>query len=151
MVLSQVLQRLKWLLLFSAWCAPGCRGSTIGRIPNWPSSRMLAEAGLPATDDSGPRELDRSEEGEWPDRSGKGEGESTSSITELNFLSSEGFACFIDALVSETQTNYSDLAVVVDFIANNGASEEMLGRRYFVLSKPLWAAAVGSLAKRCPR
>ncbi|MEC7967405.1 MAG: hypothetical protein VX194_07120, partial [Actinomycetota bacterium] len=131
-----MLQRLKWLLLLLVWCAPAACGSDDREEPQ-PAQQpdASAEAGLPAIDDSGPSsELDRSEEGEWPDRSGEGEWRvDLINYFELNFLTgSEGFAeCFIDALASETQTNYSDLVVVVDFVANNGASEEMLGREVF--------------------
>ena len=143
-----MLQRRKWLLLLLVWCAPLAACGSDDREEPQPAQQpdASAEAGLPAIDDSGPSsELDRSEEGGWPDRSGEGEWRvDLINYFELNFLTgSEGFAeCFIDALASETQTNYSDLVVVVDFVANNGASEEMLGVRYFVPSKPLWAAAL---------
>ena len=128
-----MLQRLKWLLLLLVWCAPLAACGSDDREDPQPAQQpdASAEAGLPAIDDSGNR-LDRSRE--WPDRSGEGEWRvDLINYFELNFLTgSEGFAeCFIDALASETQTNYSDLAVVVDFIANNGASEEMLGREVF--------------------
>ena len=85
----------------------------------------------PANGDFPPSsELDLSGEGEW------GEGERRGDLInyfELNFLTgSEGFAeCFIDALASEMQNTYSDLVAIVDFVANNGASEEMLGREVF--------------------
>ena len=110
-----------------------------------------AEAGLPAIDDSGPSsELDRSEEGGWPDQlRGRKWRFDLINYFELNFLTgSEGFAeCFIDALASETQTNYSDLVVVVDFVANNGASEEMLGREAFRAVEAALGGCVGLISE----
>ena len=125
---DRVLQRRKWLLLLLVWCAPLAACGSDDREEPQPAQLpdASAEAGLPAIDDSGPSsELDRSEEGEWR--------VDLINYFDLNFLTgSEGFAeCFIDALASETQTSYSDLVVVVDFVANNGASEEMLGREVF--------------------
>lgn len=40
-------------------------------------------------------------------------------------------ACFVDELSANSQTNYSDLFVVVDFIVRNGASEDALGSETF--------------------
>jgi hypothetical protein len=94
--------------------------------PPFQQSDVSSGAGSPANGDSPPSsELDLSEEGEWR--------VDLTNYFELNFLTgSEGFAeCFIDALASETQTSYSDLVVMVDFVVNNGASEEMLGREAF--------------------
>ena len=148
-----MLQRRKWLLLLLVWCAPLAACGSDDREEPQPAQQpdASAEAGLPAIDDSGPSsELDRSEEGGWPDRSGEGEWRvDLINYFELNFLTgSEGFAeCFIDALASETQTNYSDLVVVVDFVANNGASEEMLGREVFRAVEAALGGCVGLISE----
>lgn len=131
-----LLRRLRLLLLL-LWCVllAGCGSDGMEGSPPFQQSDVSSGAGSPANGDSPPSsELDRSEEGEWLDRSQEGELRvDLINYFELNFLTgSEGFAeCFIDALASETQTTYSDLVVLVDFVVNNGASEEMLGREVF--------------------
>ena len=109
--------------------------ATIGRIPSRPSSRMPLLRPVCLRSTTPARAVNWTAPRKESGRIAQGRRWRVDLINyfELNFLTgSEGFAeCFIDALASETQTNYSDLAVVVDFIANNGASEEMLGREVF--------------------
>lgn len=96
------------------------------------------DANLPVNDDSvQSNELDRSEEEELR--------VDLINYFEFAFLSgSEGFAeCFIDALASEMHTNYSDLVMIVDFVMNNGASEEVLGGETFGAVEAAVAACDG--------
>lgn len=126
-VLEVRLRRLHLLsLLLCCVLLAACGSDDMKESQPFQQSDVSSGAVSPANGDfPSSSELDRSDEGAWR--------VDLINYFELNFLTgSEGFAeCFIDALASETQTNYSDLVVVVDFVTNNGASEEMLGREVF--------------------
>ena len=69
-------------------------------------------------------------------------------VKSLPLIDSQTFAeCFVDTFATETGLGHSGLFTYVDFVVNNGASEENLGLEYFLAVKAALTTCNGFLSQ----